>query len=130
MQNLSRYWSEFFDCCYHPPSIHREHRASLDDFLKRKPHLRDPVSFDRFIKSGRFDPKDQDFHFALLPVPYLGNLAKADIFILLLNPGFASVDYYCESENRAFKKALQQNLAQDFRGTEYGSEDNGRGEKQ
>jgi hypothetical protein len=121
MQSLAGYWSEFFDNCRRPPYIHSEDGddKSLDDYLKRKPHLRDPLSFNAFVNSQRFDPKDEDFHFSLLPVPYVGNLAKADIFILLLNPGFAPSDYYGESENRSFKRALQQNLEQDFHGMEY-----------
>ncbi len=118
MQSLFRFWSDFFDDC-HPPYIHRKDCEPLCGYLRGKPHLPDPLSFDKFIKSQRFDPKDEDFHFSLLPVPYVGNLAKADVFILLLNPGFAPGDYYAEYENRAFKRALRRNLEQDFQGTEY-----------
>ena len=115
MKNLSSHWSDFFAYCHRPPYIHRKDRERFDGY----PHLRDQLNFDGFIKSKRFDPKDEHFHFSLLPVPYAGNLEKSDIFILLLNPGFAPSDYHGEYQHRDFKKALQQNLEQDFRGVEY-----------
>jgi len=121
MQSLAGYWKNFFNNCRRPPYIHPkdEDNKSLNDYLKRKQNLRDPLSFNAFVKSQRFDPKDEDFHFSLLPVPYAGNLEKADVFILLLNPSVAPSDYYGEYKNRAFRRALQQNLEQDFQGVEY-----------
>jgi len=66
---------------------------------------------------GRFD--DPRFHSSLLPIPYGGNLAKADIFVLLLNPGFSFTDYYGETEVPAYRAALENNLRQSFANTDF-----------
>src|SRR5580698_5126163 len=58
------------------------------------------------------DPKNKKFHFGLLPVPYCGNLNTASIYILMLNPGLGSGDYYAEYEGRDFKDVLLENLKQ------------------
>jgi len=60
-----------------------------------------PVSLDRFIASSRFNPDDRDFHFSLLPSPYVGNLSRADILLLLLNPGFKPADPPSNGEGAA-----------------------------
>ena len=59
------------------------------------------------------------FHLPLVPVPYGGNLKKADIIILLLNPGLSCIDYYGELECAAYRQALEYNLRQDFSKTEF-----------
>jgi hypothetical protein len=121
MQSLAGYWSNFLDDCHRPPYIHPKDQddKSLNDYLGRNQNLRDPLSFNEFVKSPRFGPKDKHFHFSLLPVPYAGNLEKADVFILLLNPSLAPSDYYGEYEHPAFRRALQQSLKQDFQDVEY-----------
>jgi|HubBroStandDraft_1064217.scaffolds.fasta_scaffold156540_2 hypothetical protein len=121
MQSLAGFWSDFSDNCHQPPYIHPKDKddRSLDAYLKGNRDLRDPLNFNSFVESSRFDPKDEHFHFSLLPVPYTGNLEKADVFILLLNPSLAPSDYYGEYEHPTFEKALQQSLKQDFHGVEY-----------
>jgi hypothetical protein len=120
MVSLSRYWSDFCDYCTQPPYIHRHDRPFFDDrYWKRKhSHTQEPLDFRGFIESPRLDPNDNDFHFSLLPAPYVGNLAEADVFILLLNPGFSPGDYFGEYERTDFKEALKQNLKQEFSGVE------------
>jgi hypothetical protein len=121
MQSLAEYWSGFLDNCRQPPYIHPKDKddRSLDAYLKSNRDLRDPLNFNSFVESSRFDPKDERFHFSLLPVPFAGDLEKADVFILLLNPSLAPSDYYGEYEHQAFRSALQQSLKQDFQGVEY-----------
>ncbi|HZV90194.1 MAG TPA: hypothetical protein VFF95_21770 [Candidatus Binatus sp.] len=121
MQSLAGYWSDFLDNCRQPPYIHPKDVDDewLKDYLEGNQNLRDPLSFNAFLESPRFDPKDELFHFSLLPVPYAGDLEKADVFILLLNPSLAPSDYYGEYEHQAFRRALQQSLEQDFRDVEY-----------
>ena len=78
---------------------------------------------------GTYSDYTTDTHFArrssprldlsLLPIPYGGNLAKADIIILLLNPGLSHTDYYGEFSRPDYRKALQQNLYQDNANAEY-----------
>ncbi len=99
--------------------------AHPDDwqFLRRQngKHIdADPKDFDGFVTSPRFgDPSDHRFHLSLLPVPYGGDLARADIVILLLNPGFSYIDYYAETRVPAFRRRLEKNLAQEFAGVEF-----------
>ena len=61
-------------------------------------------------------PSDKRLHLGLLPQPFMGNLRKASIYILLLNPGLGSSDYFAEDEVADFKPALLANLKQDFKG--------------
>lgn len=78
------------------------------------------LNFLRFIASERFGAfDDHQFHLSLLPVPYAGDLANADIFVLLLNPGLSFTDYYGEWQVPEFRKRLKANLHQDFRGVEF-----------
>jgi hypothetical protein len=57
-------------------------------------------------------PKDSRLHLGLLPQPFLGDLRRASIYILGLNPGLGPSDYYAEYEVPQFKRALLLNLKQ------------------
>lgn len=71
-------------------------------------------SFEDFIESSDFGQRDdRKLHLGLLPVPFRGNLEKASIFILLLNPGLNPTDYYAESNAESFRAALLRNLRQE-----------------
>ena len=52
-------------------------------------------------------------HLGLLPMPFAGRLDRADIFILLLNPGFRPSDYFAEFRDEAFRKAWSDNIRQE-----------------
>jgi hypothetical protein len=53
------------------------------------------LDFEEFLRSSRFGAFEDDrLHLSLLPVPYVGDLQRADIVVLLLNPGFGFVDHY------------------------------------
>src|SRR5262249_43871392 len=72
-----------------------------------------PLGFEQYIRGPRFaEPEDARFHLSLLPVPYGGNLANADIIILVLNPGLSPGDYYAETSCREYCSAHKQILAQ------------------
>ena len=74
---------------------------------------------DEYIENlnfGRVD--DKCFHLGLLPVPYVGNLQKSSVFILMLNPGFSLADYF-EQNILDFKKYYKQNLYQENSDAEY-----------
>lgn len=58
------------------------------------------------------EPEDGRFHVDLLPVPYSGDLARASVYVLLLNPGFGPHDYFAEYEVPAFREARIANLKQ------------------
>ena len=76
-----------------------------------------PQDFESFIAVSRFD--DWRMHLRLLPQPYGGDLRKAEIFILLLNPGLGYTDYWGESRMESFRKRLESNLRQDLEGIEF-----------
>jgi|HubBroStandDraft_3_1064219.scaffolds.fasta_scaffold33427_2 hypothetical protein len=60
-------------------------------------------------------PEDRRLHLGLLPQPFLGDLHRASIYVLLLNPGLGPHDYYGEYEVPEFRKALLANLKQKFK---------------
>ncbi len=71
-------------------------------------------SWPRAYKAPDFPPRDSRLHLGLLPEPYVGNLRRASIYVLGLNPGVGPHDYYGEYEVPAFRRALQANLKQEF----------------
>ncbi|WP_454632785.1 hypothetical protein [Bradyrhizobium cenepequi] len=108
MNSLVRFWRR---CDFrNPPYIHPDDR----DIVLANPKLFDTtvVTFDSFLTSdrfGRFD--DNRFHMSLLPSPYGGDLDRADIYILMLNPGFSPADYYHTAESRSRKiRMLRQSM--------------------
>lgn len=71
-------------------------------------------STDELVTHPQFDFRgDGRVHLGLLPVPFLGNLGQADIFILLQNPGFRPSDYFAELRDDELKEILKANLTQD-----------------
>lgn len=114
MNSLVEFWRDFeFN---KRPYIHPK---DSQKFGKTPQFSGERISGHRaFIKSERFRPSDRGFHLSILPVPYVGNLSKADIFVLLLNPGFALSSYQTE-EDAAHRKLLVKTIKQDFRGTEF-----------
>jgi hypothetical protein len=85
-----------------------------------KPDLPIYKHFQDFVAGPRFGAfSDYRFHFSLIPVPYAGDLVKADIFVLQLNPGLNPVDYYAELCSPKFRKRLESYLRQQFSKTEF-----------
>ena len=74
------------------------------DALTRHGHSRRYGSWENYIGSQDFLLSSPDLHLDLLPVPYVGDLAKASIFLLLLNPGLSPVDYYAEYKVGSFRR--------------------------
>ncbi len=73
---------EFWTKCdlKNPPFVHPDDRAVLSQYSESKPDL-PTYDFRRFVLSPRFGAfSDPRLHFSLLPVPYAGDLARADIF--------------------------------------------------
>lgn len=52
------------------------------------------------------------FHTSLMPMPWVGNLRTAKVFLLQLNPGFGAHDYFGEHRVREYRAMLQANLRQ------------------
>jgi len=68
-------------------------------------YIRDPNFGDVSVSSNKF-------HSGLIPIPYSGNIQRAKIYILTLNPGFGPHDYYAESYDKSFRDARIQQLRQ------------------
>ena len=62
-------------------------------------------------------PGDTRLDLGLLPQPFFGDLRRASVFLLLLNPGLGPDDYYGEYEVPAFRAAMLANLKQDVSAT-------------
>jgi hypothetical protein len=83
------------------------------------------VTFSQFITSDRFGTHETKFHLSLYPVPFTGDLRRADIFLLALNPGCDSADYWTETEPTSdterlcYRDRLKRNIRQDLEEMEY-----------
>jgi len=101
-----------------PPFVHPDDLPVFRRYGGR--HIdAEPKDFDAFVASPKFgDFADRRLDLSLLPTPYSGDLARADIVVLLLNPGFSYTDYY-ETERPDFRRQLVRTLRQSFAGTEF-----------
>jgi len=82
-------------------------------YFQNRQHLLEPLDNTAYIEGPRFR-KDDGFHFSLLPIPYVGNLNEADVFVLKLNPGFHDADFFAEFKSPEFHTASIRGLQQDF----------------
>jgi len=80
----------------------------------RKEKLCHPYrNFGDYIKAPEFGTESaKKLHTGLYPTPYSGNVLKAKIYILTLNPGFSPLDYYAESYDSATRKKRIRDLKQ------------------
>ncbi|MCC7188748.1 MAG: hypothetical protein IT312_08405 [Anaerolineales bacterium] len=70
-------------------------------------------TFDEYVASPEFGVPDINLHLGLLPIPFAGNLEKASIFILMLNPGLSAGDYFAEQVVAEFRNAHIRSLRQE-----------------
>jgi hypothetical protein len=70
---------------------------------------------DELIRHENYADLDpRMLHLALIPVPFVGNLERADIFIALINPGLClGLDHYVETIPE-FRDLLRRNLKQEL----------------
>ena len=72
------------------------------------------TSFRDYIASDAFgQTEDTAFHLGLVPVPYMGDLESASIFVLMLNPGFESPNYFEEEASPEYRESMIRNLRQE-----------------
>lgn len=77
-------------------------------------------NYKDYISSPEFGTQnDISLHIGLLPVPYAGNLEKASIFILMLNPGFSPSNYFFEETSPGYRKAHIRTLKQENGSDDY-----------
>lgn len=77
------------------------------------------ASLEEFTAEQILNKPNSRLHVGLIPQPYFGNLQKASIFILMLNPGLSASDFYAEQHHKEYRRALleslhQENAKQDF----------------
>jgi hypothetical protein len=95
---------------------------SGDDALKKGPkqHVATHASWEDFIGEASFGSRgDTRLHLGLVPVPFAGDVEKATVIVLLLNPGLEPDDYFGEYKVPGFRDKLICNLRQDFSRTAY-----------
>jgi hypothetical protein len=83
-----------------------------DSILKTHPYY-SYYSYDAFIKDQAFGDVDHRFHLNLFPAPYSGSIEHAKIYILMLNPGFAPIDYYAQQYCSPFFAAIKNDVYQE-----------------
>lgn len=72
-------------------------------------------SYKSYIESESFgNINDNSLHLGLLPLPYVGDLSKSTIFILMLNPGLSPTDYFAEYNQPEFRNIYLGNIFQEF----------------
>lgn len=90
---------EFWKSCdlSKPPFVHDADRPYIEAAKNvGKVILR---SHRAFVEHPTFgDRNDSSLHLGLLPIPFQGNLSKADVFIVLLNPGLGLSAYQTEED--------------------------------
>jgi len=108
-ETLIQFWSKL---ATHPGALYL-HPDDLNWFRENQWNVQNQplYTFNEFIRSNRFREDDKQLHLSLLPVPFVGNLETAKVFILLMNPGFGPSNYF-EEENQVFRAACISNLCQ------------------
>lgn len=115
---LPAFWSGFKD---EAPFVHPQDRP----VIAKSPHggwlaTAAAENFDTVVQTDSLGVGDDRFYFSLLPVPYAGDLARADIFILLLNPGGGGVfDFHVEYRCPSWRDRVLGNLSQAVHGMEF-----------
>ena len=82
------------------------------EILQSKPGLTVCYDNETYLAEGLARKSDTRFHVGLLPQPYHGDLARASVFLLMLNPGLGPADYFSEFCVPEYRRALVDNLLQ------------------
>lgn len=83
---------------------------------KRKVHPEDNLPPGTAIACGKGDLQNgvqSALHLSLTPVPYVGNLTKADIFLAVINPTVGPQDY-TDNKEPDFQELLKKTLRQEL----------------
>lgn len=95
MNSLVEHWQELD--LTKPPYVHPK---DVPFFRRRRPDdLKHPVLDAEAFGQDEIANKKHFFHLSLLPAPFIGDLERADIFILMLNPGFQRDEYEIEARD-------------------------------
>lgn len=112
---LTQFWSSFEPG--EAPHIHPEDREHLLGI--RDGHVLFD-NFEAYTRSPHFGAAaTKAFHLSLLPQPFFGDLARAEVFVLLLNPGLSHSDHWAERHSKVYRQRLLASIRQDFTETEF-----------
>lgn len=76
--------------------------------------------FEGFISSvDNLFYESSQLHTGLIPIPYAGDLNKACIYLLMINPGFSPNDYFSENNCKEYRDDLINSLKQENLDTDY-----------
>lgn len=100
-----------------PPYLFPKDQTLLRRSDKQVVTFKDFASFANSDALG--DRKDTRFHLGLLPVPYVGDIQQASIFILTLNPSLEPLDYFGGERVPELREAIVQNLRQEDLDSEF-----------
>ncbi|MCQ1779125.1 hypothetical protein NOJ05_18125 [Neorhizobium galegae] len=101
------------------PYIHPLDRDSLLSVKNAKFVFDAPTTPPGWVDAV-YEDNDAPVQLGLLPIPFVGDLRKADIFLCLLNPGLAPADFYAEERHPEYRDQLVKALRQDsYGGDEY-----------
>jgi hypothetical protein len=116
IQRLINFWAEF-ECTSGDRRVHKcDEKAGFPPVKC----VRELTSVEVSPVKRYFDspsPREDGFHLSLTPVPYIGDLKSADIFLLMTNPGVNYHDYG-EDAYPQFQEVLKRNRKQEFDGAE------------
>ncbi len=74
---------------------------------------------DVYSKPELGRPGDRELQLGLIPHPFCGDILNAEIYTLMLNPGYGPYDYFAELEVPAYREAALENVRQVFAHDEY-----------
>lgn len=103
MTELVKFWKKID--LSSKPYIHPHDSALTLEHCHTYIDLENYVANDFWVKKGLF-------HVNLIPIPYMGDLNSAKVFILTLNPGLSLSDLRAEETSPDLVEALKRNLIQ------------------
>lgn len=84
------------------------------ELLNRDDFFEDIFSYEDFtLRLDEIKTAPSKLHLNLLPIPYIGNLEKAKLFILSANPGVGATDYKIQDDDESYRKILRNNIRQE-----------------
>jgi hypothetical protein len=113
VERLKHFWAAM--PCDLGPFVHPDDKSwMLDAKLAGRVRSTVPTTPDEWVEESR----TTRVQLSLFPVPFLGDLKRADIIICLLNPGLEAGDFYAELRMPDFRSTIARSLRQDFRAAE------------
>lgn len=113
MQRLTQAWAEWSSST--PPFALESDKAVLS--LERSQAFIAPTYTkwkDVHTQPELGKPGDNKLQLGILPHPFCGDVLNAEIYLLMLNPGYGPHDYFAELEIPEYREASLKNLRQEF----------------